>query len=289
MFDKLQFVVGFESARIRKPRQTEVCRTFSAGVFMSFTKHCVLLLSLSLLMAAAMPFGVGANTPGQKSDKAQDSKKKKKGRDAVNDNDAQSTPVMIESPPPPPPPLPANGSLFTDAALGSNLFSDFKARGIGDLVFIDVVEESAASVSSNAKRSRDSGTLGGLVGAVEAIPTPSTAIIAGVLNGLGSRKFDGKGETGRTSRLNARVTARVIEVLPNGDLRIEAQKMVKINKEDEMLTLYGIVRRRDVSADNAVPTTMVGDLRVMLNGKGVASADNAPGWLFRLYEKIAPF
>ena len=79
------------------------------------------------------------------------------------------------------------------------------------------------------------------------------------------------------------------ESLPNGDFRVEAQKLVKINKEDELLTLSGIVRRRDVSADNAVPTTMVGDLRVQLNGKGVASADNAPGWLFRLFEKISPF
>jgi flagellar L-ring protein precursor FlgH len=182
-----------------------------------------------------------------------------------------------------------NGSLFSDDAVGGNLFGDFKATRSGDLVFIEVVEESAASVSSNAKRGRDSGTLGGVVGAVGAIPMPGAAVTAGVLGGLGSRKFEGKGETGRRSILSARVAARVVEVLPNGDLRVEAQKMVKINKEDEMLTLSGIIRRRDISADNAVPTTMVGDLKVTLNGKGVASADNAPGWLFRLFEKISPF
>ncbi|MGH9903822.1 MAG: flagellar basal body L-ring protein FlgH, partial [Pyrinomonadaceae bacterium] len=73
------------------------------------------------------------------------------------------------------------------------------------------------------------------------------------------------------------------------DLRVEAQKLVKINKENERLALTGIVRQRDVAADNSVPTTSVGDLYVELNGKGVASADNAPGWLFRLFEKIAPF
>jgi flagellar L-ring protein precursor FlgH len=106
---------------------------------------------------------------------------------------------------------------------------------------------------------------------------------------MGQRKFEGKGSTQRSSKLQARIVARVVEVLPNGDLRIEADKVVKINKEDERLNLSGIVRQRDVSPDNAVATTSVGELKVALNGKGVASADNAPGWLFRLFDKISPF
>ncbi len=187
------------------------------------------------------------------------------------------------------PARPANGSLFTDDAPGSSLFDDFRPRRVGDLIFVDIVESSTASVSSAAKRGRDSGTLGGLIGAAGALPVPGAAVVAGVAGGLGSRKFEGKGSTERKSDLRARIAARVVEVLPNGDLRVEARKLVKINKEDERLQLSGIVRRRDVSSENSVPTTAVGDLRVELNGKGVASADNAPGWLFRLFEKITPF
>lgn len=184
---------------------------------------------------------------------------------------------------------PANGSLFTADAQGTDLLGDFRARRIGDLVFVDVVEGSTASVSSGAKRSRDSGTLGGLVTAAGALPAPGAAVIAGAAGALGNRKFEGKGNTNRTSDLRSRIAARVIEVLPNGDLRIEALKTVKINQETEKLMLAGIVRQRDLTNDNVVPTTAVGDLRVELNGKGVASADNAPGWLFRLFEKITPF
>lgn len=200
---------------------------------------------------------------------------------------AQAT---INPPAPAPQAAPrANGSLFTDAAPGVNLLGDFKAAGLGDLVFVDVIEASAASVASNASRSRDSGTLGGLVGAAGALPVSGAAAAAGVIGGLGVRKYEGKGSTDRTSNLRARIAARVVEVLPNGDLRIEAVKLVKINKEDETLMVSGIVRRRDVSSENAVPTTSVGDLRVILNGKGVASADNAPGWLFRFFDKVSPF
>jgi len=86
-----------------------------------------------------------------------------------------------------------------------------------------------------------------------------------------------------------RIVARVVEVLPNGDMRVEAEKLVKINKEDERLSVSGIVRSRDVSPENAVATTAIGELKVSLNGKGVASADNAPGWLFRFFDKISPF
>ncbi len=235
------------------------------------------------LLISLLPFDLRAQQSKQQTDKNQTRKTRPPERPVTEAQLVPYDPVTAE------PPRPANGSLYTDSAPNRSLLIDFKATGIGDLLFIDVIEASAASVSSNAKRSRDSGTLAGLTGAIGAIPVPGAAVTAGVLGGLGQRKYEGKGETGRRSSLSARVTARVTEILPNGDFRIEAQKMVKINKEDELLTLSGIVRRRDVSADNAVPTTMVGDLRVQLNGKGVASADNAPGWLFRLFEKISPF
>jgi flagellar L-ring protein FlgH len=224
--------------------------------------------------------------------RAADSKKANKG--AAKEVPEESQPQFIQAEPDDAAlakmqARPANGSLFSADAQGTDLLSDFRARRIGDLVFVDVIEGSTASVSSSAKRERDSGTLGGLVTAAGALPTPGAAVVAGAAGALGNRKFEGKGNTGRTSDLRSRIAARVIEVLPNGDLRIAALKTVKINQEDEKLALSGIVRQRDLTNDNVVPTTAVGDLRVELNGKGVASADNAPGWLFRLFEKIAPF
>lgn len=201
--------------------------------------------------------------------------------------------VAIVPPPAPvvaptPAPKPNNGSLYTSDAQGSSLLSDFKARRAGDLVFVNVVEATNANVESSARRGRDSGTLAGIGTVAGVIPVAGAA--AGALVGaLGQRKFEGNGSTERNSALQARIVARVVEVFPNGDLRIQAQKMVKINKENEMMTLSGIVRTRDVAADNSVPTTAVGDLLVELNGKGVASDDNAPGWLFRLVDKIGIF
>jgi len=203
------------------------------------------------------------------------------------------TVVEVEEKPPvvpvPVPQKPQNGSLFTDNAANSNLLRDFKARQVGDLVFVDVVEETTANVSSSANRNRDSGNLGGIVPLIGALPVNGATTAGSVATELGKRKFEGKSSTQRTSAVKARITARVIEVLPNGDLRIEAVKQVRINKETEQLAVTGIVRPNDLSAENSVETFFIGDLRVEMNGKGIASADNAPGWLFRFFDKISPF
>lgn len=214
-------------------------------------------------------------------------------KDAKNKSQPQLTVAEIQEPPPVATPIvqqkPANGSLFTDDAANANLTSDFKARRVGDLVFVQVIETSEAEVNSEAKRSRDSGALAGIGAAAGALPIPGAAVAGTVAGALGTRKFDGKGSTQRNSDVRARIAARVVEVLPNGDLRIEALKLVKINKETEQLAVTGIVRPVDLASDNSIETVYIGDLRVEFNGKGVASADNAPGWLFRLFEKISPF
>lgn len=237
-------------------------------------KKLILISSILLL--------VGTTASAQKTKRQRTIAAAPAQQTAVEPKPVEAAPVVVPQPQP-------NGSLFSAQAGQTNIVTDFKPRGVGDLVFVDVVEASNATVSSQASRARDSGTVGGLTTAIGAIPVAGAAVVGGVVTAMGQRKFEGKGSTDRNSKLNARIVARVVEVLPNGDLRIAAEKMVKINKEDEKLTLSGIVRTRDVSGDNAVASTSIGDLKVALNGKGVASADNGPGWLFRVLDKISPF
>src|SRR5581483_3001641 len=104
---------------------------------MSLLKPCSLLLSLALLTAQGSVINAQTN-------KRPESKPKKKDRAANKDASAQLVPYVPEPIPQPPPPRPANGSLYADNAPNSSLLGDFKAGGIGDLVFIEVVEESVA-------------------------------------------------------------------------------------------------------------------------------------------------
>lgn len=237
-----------------------------------------ILLALSLIFTFS--FSVSAQ---DKKDKKKDKKKPQLTVVEIQEKPAITPPVVTEQQ------KPSNGSLFTDGAANANLLGDFKARRIGDLVFIDVVEENVAKVTSSANRKRDSGAVGGIGTVAGALPVPGAAVAGTIVGALGTRKYDGNGTTQRNSSVRARIAARVIEVLPNGDLRVEALKLVKINKETEQLAVTGIVRPNDLAGDNSIETNFVGDLRVEFNGKGVASADNAPGWLFRLFDKVSPF
>jgi flagellar L-ring protein precursor FlgH len=243
------------------------------GNKMMKVKRARILQIIIALTALSLMAGAGVASTKAK-------KKKKESAAAAAAEPAQPAPAA---------PRQTNGSLFMDGAPGADLLSDFRPRRVGDIVFIDILESSAASVSSGAKNDRQSGALGGAVIGAAPLPPNIAGGAGAIIGALGTRKFEGKGSTERKSDLRARIAARVVEVLPNGDLQIEAEKTVKINKEEEVLELSGLVRQRDVLADNAVPSTAVADLRVKLNGKGVASAHNAPGWLARLIEKISPF
>lgn len=240
----------------------------------------IIILAIVISVTFALP------AVGQEKSEKKKKVKKNKSRPELTVVKFDETPPVIQTAETQ---KPANGSLFTDGALNGNLLIDFKARRVGDLVFVEIVEESEATVSSAAKRDRDSGNIGGLQPLIAALPVSGAAVAAPVVGALGTRKYDGKGSTERKSTVNARITARVVEVLPNGDLRIEALKLVRINKETEQVAVTGIVRPNDLNADNSIPTVAIGDLRVEFNGKGIASKDNAPGWLYRLFDKISPF
>ena len=69
------------------------------------------------------------------------------------------------------------------------------------------------------------------------------------------------GSTSRTGQLQAYVSARVIQVFPNGDLGIEGVKEVTVNRERQILRIRGIVRTRDVSPNNVVLSTGMVNMR----------------------------
>jgi len=226
-----------------------------------------------------------------------ESKDAKPKRGVVAKTVAKAKEVIVDAPPPQPipqitypqaqPSQHQTGSLFSEGAAKANLFDDFKARNVGDVVTISVVETTTASVNSDASRTRKSGTLINTPAILDAVAPNAGA--GEIVKGLGDREFKGTGATSRTSTVRLALSARVVQVLPNGDLVIEGSKVRAINKETEMVVLRGIVRPRDVTANNIVLSTAIADMQIRLNGKGVASADNQPGWLYRFLSRVSPF
>ncbi|RMA97499.1 flagellar basal body L-ring protein FlgH [Hydrogenothermus marinus] len=180
----------------------------------------------------------------------------------------------------------SDGSLYTGY---DNLFSDDKARKVGDVITILVQENITGQGSANTQSDRDSNVnLDFPSPTLMGKPIVNKTPIAGVTAGSKS-SFKGSGDTQRKAKLIATITARVIKVYPNGNLFIVGKKIIKINEDTQVLRISGIVNPNYINQDNSVLSDKISDMYVEYNGKGFIADNQRPGWLARFLVKIWPF
>ena len=85
------------------------------------------------------------------------------------------------------------------------------------------------------------------------------------------------------------MTARVVDLLANGNMIIEGNREVRVNAENQLITLTGIIRSRDISSENIILSTYIADARISYSGSGVLNDRQRPGWLSRILDKVWPF
>lgn len=182
-----------------------------------------------------------------------------------------------------------NPSLFSANSPYLYLYRDLKARAVGDILTIRIVENATATNSASTATQKD-GEVSLSAPSLFGLERGDSALnLSSILQGAGGISFNGTGSTSRTGQLQAAISARVVEVMPNGDLRLEGTKEVAINGERQLLTIRGLVRVKDLSTTNQVLSTSVADMTVLFNGKGVVADANRPGWLYKILRYVTPF
>ncbi|MBW2056213.1 MAG: flagellar basal body L-ring protein FlgH [Deltaproteobacteria bacterium] len=188
---------------------------------------------------------------------------------------------------------PLEGSLWRSDSTMASLYSDIKARRVGDIVTITIVESSSASESANTDTSRDSSVKAGVesfLGLEKQLASQYDNLNpAELLNASLSNNFKGTGKTVRSGNLTANITARIIEVLPNGNFVIEGKREVEVNHEAQYIVISGIIRPDDISRDNVVLSTYISDARIAYSGRGVVNDYQRPGWFTRFLNRTWPF
>jgi flagellar L-ring protein precursor FlgH len=101
--------------------------------------------------------------------------------------------------------------------------------------------------------------------------------------------FSGSGETTRTGSLSATITARIVDVLPNGNLAVEGKRELYVNNEKKEILVQGIVRTKDIAYDNSILSTQIADAKIIYTGIGVVGEKQTPGWLARVLDTVWPF
>ncbi len=101
-------------------------------------------------------------------------------------------------------------------------------------------------------------------------------------------KYKGKGKVERKDSLVTRISAVVLDVKPNGTLVLQARKEIKIDEDRQRVTLTGICRAEDVSAQNTILSTQLADATIDIQHAGPARDAARRGWLAKLWDVIRP-
>lgn len=183
------------------------------------------------------------------------------------------------------------GSIFSDGD-AQFLFDDHRARRVGDIVLVNVVESASAANEASTDTNRDSKSEYGVSALFGRTSIPLFGGNVGsnpVLGTKTKKEFSADGSTTRNNKVSATVAARVVNVLPDGLLRIEGARETKVNNETQYLVVAGLIRSRDVASDNSVLSTQIADAHISYYGQGVIADKQKPGWLTRLLDTIWPF
>jgi len=165
------------------------------------------------------------------------------------------------------------GSLWTDRGRLSFLTGDYKASHVGDLLTIVVVHDMTANNANSVSSSRTFSASSG----INALPGQlKTAGVAQLFSPHSSQALAGKSQASTTSSLQTTLGGRIVAVLPNGLMVVEAERQLTMNNEKQTVLVRGLVRAGDVGPDNTITSNRLGNLELELKGKGVLSDGTHP-------------
>jgi len=220
---------------------------------------------------------------------------------------ASLTPPVAQAPPPGANP----GSLYSQAAYPNYLYEDTRARRIGDIVMVNIIEKADAKSKSKTSSNKDNNMNMGVTNlfnnkTVDPMPLsgPLQAVGVDVGGFLGMKgrvgstplvaarsnnQFTADGETSRESHITATIGCRVVNILPGGVMQVEGARQARINDDTQIVVVRGLVRPVDIGPDNSIQSTAMAECQIDLFGTGVLADRQKPGWLSRVLDNIWPF
>ena len=173
------------------------------------------------------------------------------------------------------------GSLFKPTYV-NNIYSDSKARRVGDIISVILSESTQAQKNSKTElKKENSATLDPITGLGG---TPITFKDDAIQFGLNqSSDFKGDSKANQGNSLSGNISVHVLRVLPNGNLMIRGEKWMTLNNGDEYIRLTGIIRSKDISSDNTIVSSKVANARIQYSGTGAFAEVQEQGWLSKFF------
>lgn len=182
-------------------------------------------------------------------------------------------------------------SLWSDA-VNPTQFGDKKALGVGDIINVIVQETNSNQKEQSTKTAKDSSADVGMSKFLFSPANSGLLTKGGAFPSLkfgATTDFDGGGSIKNSDNITTRFGARVVEVLPNRNLVVEAMRQTGYGRENQTIILRGVVRGDDISSRNEVYSYQLADLSLRFHTAGTLSDSQKKGWFTQFFDKINPF
>jgi flagellar L-ring protein precursor FlgH len=175
------------------------------------------------------------------------------------------------------PQVQANGSIY-QSFHSPFLFEDRRARRLGDILTINLVESTSATKQADTEITKES-----TVDIAEPTILKSISYFGFETDITADTEFRGEADSDQRNSLQGSISVTVTEVLANGVLRVGGEKWITLNQGDEYIRITGLVRPEDIQSDNSINSTQVADARIAYSQTGALADANRSGWLTRFF------
>ncbi|MDI1308045.1 MAG: flagellar basal body L-ring protein FlgH [Methylotenera sp.] len=173
-----------------------------------------------------------------------------------------------------------NGAIFNVAAYRP-LFEDRRPRFVGDVVTINIVENTNTIKNSESTGSKDGKADNAITSFLgHAVPNASFA-------GKSANSYKEKDDSKASNVFNGSITVTVIEVLPNGNLSVSGEKQISFDKGTEFVRFSGVVSPDTITVGNFVPSNRVADARIEYRTNTKVDAANIAAMVARFFLSMA--
>ncbi len=157
------------------------------------------------------------------------------------------------------------GSIYDPGHGPISMISDKTARRPGDLLTVMIIENQDVSNEETSQLRRSTS----LDYALESFDiAPNAFDVLPSITAVSQDDFNGSTNYAKRGEFQARITAIVMDVLPNGNMVIKGRREIRVDQETKLIEFSGIVRRYDVRPDNTVMSELVAEARVSYTGEG---------------------
>lgn len=178
----------------------------------------------------------------------------------------------------------SSGAIFQTGQGYAGLVTGNRARALGDMVTIILVEATTTNKSTTGRTQRE-----GSFGISPPASGPLDFLNPEALKAAAEGSFNGGGNAAQQSRLNGAVAVTIAAIYPNGTAEVVGEKQMMFSQGDEWVQFAGRIRLVDIDSDNRLASSQVANARMIYSGQGAVQQASRPGWLSRFFGKFSPF